>query len=374
MQIPQQLNEWTAALRDTHLIGSYVIINEKCLSSDVHYYSISTCNVPQGFTILQTRFATVETMKHLDRISHYRLSPSDYNLEPLACERSEITLFAIKDKSLFQLGERLTYVELLTGSSDLGKHVVHIRSSATSFHGRLTAKRADQPQPVVNTIQEPQSTTMTTRQSTPGTSNNSASTGTTQHQRNGTPVEPPRSHSTHTSHHRPVRYPSSWMSTFSRFIFGKGQTKPKPRPKIRMIRVVTDSLDNRPSDQAESSTGASERHGNEADDGGPERSDVYGQGSWYHADGTYGIANDMANYQSSEDSDEDSNEGGYESESSLRASQRGNGALHTDPSSAFHHGRHSSSRTKPLSPDPSAFPSNDIGASSTSAGRPRQRR
>ncbi|KAI4202906.1 MAG: hypothetical protein LQ350_002277 [Teloschistes chrysophthalmus] len=214
VQIPQRVNEWTAALRDTHLIGAYVI-NEKCLNSDVHYYSISACNVAQGFTMLQTR-----------------LSPSDYNLEPLACERSEITLFAIKDKSLFQLGERLTYVELLTGSSDLGKHLVHIRSSTTSFHGRLTAKRADQPHPYTQLSSSPRET------------------------------------------------PKLLDVDFLKIHF----------------RQEPDETQASTKDKNESSTGASERHGSEADDGGPKRSDVYGQESWYHADGTTGIANDMANY------------------------------------------------------------------------------
>lgn len=355
VQIPQKLNDWTLALADTHLNSAYIMINEKCLSCEVPDHSTSTCNTPRGFTILQTRFVTKKSPGRLDRldpqISHYRLYPFSYDLASLSCNSSEITLLAIKDKHLLQVRKRPTCVEDTGCSSDLANNVVFVRSSESSFHGRFTAKRADQPQPVAVTIPEPRITTRTIGQSNREIFNGSERISSTQHQQNGTPVEPRRSSNTHRSRHRSKRrgnfqyqqngtpvephrshnthnsHHRSWISAFSDFILGKSQTKPKHEPKVRVSRVAPDPIGNLPPNQVEPLTEAAQRRRSEVDDEGLIRGDVYGQDMWYHADGTNDIANDMANYRFSDDSDENTDKGGYQPESSSRASQRGNGAL-----------------------------------------------
>jgi len=52
-----RMTDWSVALRDTHLMAAYAIINEICLECEVPNHSTSTCECSEACTVLQTQLA-----------------------------------------------------------------------------------------------------------------------------------------------------------------------------------------------------------------------------------------------------------------------------------------------------------------------------
>ncbi|KAL8690405.1 MAG: hypothetical protein Q9218_004147, partial [Villophora microphyllina] len=248
VQIHKRLNDWTVALKDTHLTSAYVIVNEKCLDCQVPDHSTSTCYMSYGFTVLQTQLAMGRQETQEEQLSQYRLGGSDIRLKRADCGSSKITLFTLKSSPLLpfpSLRTNLDCFEISTGSPSLMENIVYFRSTHRSFHGMFKEKRSMRPQPVADTTRERQITTGTIQRNTHQTVKDPQRTYRPDkmvHPQNGAPVEPHQSRNKNSPLHRFIGPQRSWLSTFFKLITKERHAELEPPPKRKTSRTTTSNI------------------------------------------------------------------------------------------------------------------------------------
>ncbi|KAL8910842.1 MAG: hypothetical protein Q9172_007779 [Xanthocarpia lactea] len=150
IRVPTKLNDWSIALKDTHLTGAYVITNEICLECEVPDHSTSTCTSGQGYTVLQTQLATKGQGVQTQR-DNLTLSPFHTPIVQVDCGSADILVFTpcsvFSSQTLMRrwFGRNLACIELLnrTASGSTG-NTVFLRASKRSSHGRGEANSLSQ--------------------------------------------------------------------------------------------------------------------------------------------------------------------------------------------------------------------------------------
>ncbi|KAL8724201.1 MAG: hypothetical protein Q9181_006930 [Wetmoreana brouardii] len=148
VSIPSKINDWMAALRDTHLTSAYVMINEVCLDCAVPDHSTSACHIPQALTVLQTQLATLSPERDKEASDLYILKPFGLPLKKWDFCSSEINLF--KPTSRFPMdipwsrAKSRECIEILNYIPDSTTNAVYLAASARSFHG-LHRRRSSMP-------------------------------------------------------------------------------------------------------------------------------------------------------------------------------------------------------------------------------------
>ncbi|KAL8858803.1 MAG: hypothetical protein Q9178_004720 [Gyalolechia marmorata] len=156
IRVPTKLNDWSIALKDTHLTGAYVITNEICLECEVPDHSTSTCESNQSYTVLQTQLATARLETPIEGGSHLR--PYGMRLVQIDCGSADIVVLRPTGHSGLlsrtsmrnRYGKFLdrtacSYIELPNrtpfGST---RNTVFLAASKLSSHGRREVKNPSQ--------------------------------------------------------------------------------------------------------------------------------------------------------------------------------------------------------------------------------------
>lgn len=142
LKIPAALNDWLAALKDTHLTAAYVITNEVCLDCEVPDHSTSTCQSVQAYTVLQTQLA-MEKRSIPKRTDSFLLPTFGRPLQQVDCGTSSIPLFAPITPTMFRYGRQYSCLEHLdrTGPATTW-NMVYLRASKQSCHGKRECENA----------------------------------------------------------------------------------------------------------------------------------------------------------------------------------------------------------------------------------------
>ncbi|KAL8871788.1 MAG: hypothetical protein Q9174_002455 [Haloplaca sp. 1 TL-2023] len=147
-----KINDWSAILQDTHLIGAYVLINEICLSCHVPDHTASACEIPEAFTVLQTHLAdTLGTVHQQSPGDTCVVKHSGQRLKRVNCDSAVMNMFtpdASIVRRLYQQREDTNCMEVSERKLQSERNRVLIRASHKSFHGKprptyLASSRAD---------------------------------------------------------------------------------------------------------------------------------------------------------------------------------------------------------------------------------------
>ncbi|KAL8782456.1 MAG: hypothetical protein Q9213_005350 [Squamulea squamosa] len=141
ISIDTTLNDWLFVLKDTHLTAAYVVTNGICLDCEVPDHSLSTCSIPNAFTVLQTRLTTQDLHQRKDRAS------STYVLQPHAKHFKQVDVgnchhVVYRPESRFRSflvpwREPWECAEVLGRSTNRPEEdTVYLRALKKSFHGR----------------------------------------------------------------------------------------------------------------------------------------------------------------------------------------------------------------------------------------------
>ena len=144
--IPQGINDWSIALRDTHMTGAFVIMTQVCLNCDLPNHTASSCHIRKAYTVLQTRLAIeqsneqCETTKRTDKF--FNLKPGGEHLRQVDGGSQNVLLLAPASKRsyIFKSGKVHDCLEMCNKSYSPSTNVAYLRSSCLSFHGRPKQK------------------------------------------------------------------------------------------------------------------------------------------------------------------------------------------------------------------------------------------
>jgi hypothetical protein len=135
--LDHRANDWTALLKDSHLMATFAVANEICLECHTPNHSTATCSSYKSPSVLQTQIA-VEKLSGYERI---KLNPYSQILKKIDSGSADMNLYALESGlSKFisfttTLNQTLTSgVERRDQSRSKGKPQFHIRASATDQH------------------------------------------------------------------------------------------------------------------------------------------------------------------------------------------------------------------------------------------------
>ena len=147
LPIPTKVNDWSIALRDTHINAAYVMINEICLNCEVPDHSTSSCFIQKAYTVLQTQIATEHPDDALTKTGYYILRPEGERLVQVDVGSHNIFLLTpaspgSKVISLLTLRRPRVCSEVRDQSRGFKREMVYLRASSQSFHGKAKQKGA----------------------------------------------------------------------------------------------------------------------------------------------------------------------------------------------------------------------------------------
>ena len=145
VSIQPTINDWSIALRDTHLTSAYVLITNICLHCEVPDLITSTCYVRNARTVLETEFVTKSLDEQYGLGVYYKLQPGGDLLKQISCENVDTTIVEPTHsgpKRWLSRGQPQEFHELRNRTKPSMENFVYIRASKTSFHGRVTPKRS----------------------------------------------------------------------------------------------------------------------------------------------------------------------------------------------------------------------------------------
>ncbi|KAL8703796.1 MAG: hypothetical protein Q9201_003036 [Fulgogasparrea decipioides] len=155
VSIPTRINDWLAALRDTHLTSAYVMINRVCLDCEVPDHRTSACHIPQALTVLQTHFGTLSTENDQEHCDRYILKPFNLHLRK-DHKYPEIYLFKPITgfpRIFWSNANSRKCTELLNHIPNSTTNAVYLAASTRSFHGLNRPKSSITPQHVPDSEQ-----------------------------------------------------------------------------------------------------------------------------------------------------------------------------------------------------------------------------
>ncbi|KAL8730569.1 MAG: hypothetical protein Q9166_004023 [cf. Caloplaca sp. 2 TL-2023] len=144
VSVAKNLNNWLIVLRDTHLTGAYVVSKEVCIECEVPDHSTSTCEIPQGFTVLQTQFATTE--HHWSHYTDLLLKPFGERLRQVVYGDSDLIVFTPNSGhsrvlEILTRGKSCECCELLNQTNSYStRNMIYLRASIRSRHGKHEIK------------------------------------------------------------------------------------------------------------------------------------------------------------------------------------------------------------------------------------------
>ena len=143
--VDRELNDWTFILKDTYLTSAYVFINDQCLNCEIPNHTNSLCHKSRGYTVLETEVAAEALSKERED-STYKMRPSGQHLRQVKGERFDIlTLKLASSLSSFAaepLRRPRSLLELCTRTDRSIDHMVYVRASNKSFHGKHKMQRS----------------------------------------------------------------------------------------------------------------------------------------------------------------------------------------------------------------------------------------
>ena len=150
LSIDAKRNDWSIALRDTHLTASYVLFNDTCLSCDAFQHRVSTCFGDDAvgslsYTVLQTHLdlSAATTPKSMISASGYRFGPTHEHL--VRCGPVQDSMLAIQNcKANFLQWSALLYAHKISGELQMpwladDDSIVFLRSSTKAYRGMEAA-------------------------------------------------------------------------------------------------------------------------------------------------------------------------------------------------------------------------------------------
>lgn len=143
VSIKSNINDWSIALRDTHLTSAYVLISHICLNCEVPDHSASTCHVQKARTVLETEFVAKGSGERHESGGNYKLQPGGDLLKEVLCGSLGTTIVEpTHSGSMTWLRHRepQDFHELCNRTKSSMRNIVYIRGN-TSFHGRDFPKR-----------------------------------------------------------------------------------------------------------------------------------------------------------------------------------------------------------------------------------------
>ena len=144
VSIKPTINDWSIVLRDTHLTGAYVMINNSCLNCEVPDHSASTCHFENARTVLQTEFDAGRSSERHESARHYKLKPGGDLLKEVDCGSADTTILEPSHSGpRTWISRSQDFRELYNRpmSRMSLRNNVYIRASNPSFHGRDSPKR-----------------------------------------------------------------------------------------------------------------------------------------------------------------------------------------------------------------------------------------
>ena len=145
LPIHTKVNDWSIALRDTHINAAYVMINEICLNCEVPDHSTSSCFIQKAYTVLQTQIAIEHPDDALAETGYYTLRPEGERLEQVDVGSHKIFLLtpaSASSKLVSLLIQRRSRgcSEVRDQSRGFRGNMVYLRASSQSFHGKAEQK------------------------------------------------------------------------------------------------------------------------------------------------------------------------------------------------------------------------------------------
>lgn len=144
VSIKPTINDWSIALRDTHLTSAYVMINSTCLNCEVPDHSASTCYDENACTVLETEFVAKRSGDWYESGGHYKLQPGGDLLKEVFCGSRNTTIVEpTHSGSMSWLSRRnpQDFREMCNRTESSTRNIVYLRASKTSFHGRDSPKQ-----------------------------------------------------------------------------------------------------------------------------------------------------------------------------------------------------------------------------------------
>ena len=143
VSIKPSINDWSIALRDSHMTSAYVIINKICLNCEVPDHSASTCHLQSARTVLETQFVTRKSGDRYESGGHYKLQPGGDLLKGVLCGSLDTTVVEPTHsgpRTWLSGGKFQDFQELCNRTKSSTRNIVYIRASNTSFHGSDSPK------------------------------------------------------------------------------------------------------------------------------------------------------------------------------------------------------------------------------------------
>ena len=313
LPIHTKVNDWSIALRDTHINAAYVMINEICLNCEVPDHSTSSCSIQKAYTVLQMQIATEHPDDALAKTGYYTLRPEGERLMQVDVGSYEIFLLTpVSARSLLWLcvpRRSRDCSEVREQSRGFKSNMVYLRASSRSFHGKAEQKgnialgRVPLPEEEIRPLRTPIRRSSRKHQEVDEVDDK---------QKESTLYEEPlRSHSGRPLQAQPIglsesssRHRASGSSYHTRPQVFAGSAPPNPnhitKPSELHRRHDRQQNDAKSNDQAPQPPTApflfsGPRIPGPVDDG-LIRSDVYGQSNFPSNLGVHSILNDVANY------------------------------------------------------------------------------
>ena len=145
ISICSRINDWSMALRDSHLMAAYVFMNEVCLCCNVPNHTTSTCQGSGSFTVLQTQIAIdggrpgfgmgVKLVPHGDHLIEVA-GGSDETFLLMRAKMSNVRLPTFQNL----LKSRKAGIEMRNQTTN-SSNMVYLRASSEGYHGMSRARQ-----------------------------------------------------------------------------------------------------------------------------------------------------------------------------------------------------------------------------------------